>query len=57
MEKQKNKPKLFYRYINGKIKNREGVDKLKVEDTVYKDALQQAEVMNKSFQTVFTREN
>ena len=32
------------------------VDKLKVEGTVY-DALQLAEVMNKSFQTVFTRES
>ena len=40
-----------------KIKSMEGVDKLKVEGTVYKDVLQQAEVMNKSFQTVFTRES
>ena len=30
---------------------------MKVEGTVHKDALQQAEVMNKSFQTVFTRES
>ena len=39
------------------MKSREGVDKLKVEGIVYEDALQQAEVMNKSFQTVFTRES
>ena len=57
IERSKNEPKLFYRYISGKMKSREGVDKLKVEGTVYRDALQQAEVMNKSFQTVFTRES
>ena len=39
------------------MKSTEGIDKLKVEDTVYEDALQQAEVMNKSFQMVFTRES
>ena len=30
IEKCKSEPKLFYRYINGRIKTREGVDKLKV---------------------------
>ena len=45
IEKCKNESKVFYRYINEKIKNREGVDKLKVEGIVYKDALQQAEVL------------
>ena len=39
------------------MRNREGLDKLKVEGTVYEDALQQAEVMNENFQTVFTRES
>ena len=39
------------------MKSREGVDKLKVERTVYEDALQQAEVMNKNFQTVYTRKS
>ena len=39
------------------MKSREGVDKLKIEGTMYEDALQQAEVMNKSFQTVFIRES
>ena len=39
------------------MKSREG-DKVKVEGTVYEDALQQAEVMSsKCFQTVFTRES
>ena len=37
------------------MKSREGVDKLKVEGTMYEDALQQAEVMNKSFKSVFTK--
>ena len=39
------------------MKSREEVDKLKVEGTVYENALQEAEVMNKCFQTVFTRES
>ena len=39
------------------MKSREGVDKLKVEGTVCEDALQQAEVMNKNFHTVCTRES
>ena len=57
IEKDKNEPQLFYRYVNGKLKSREGVDKLKVEGTVYEDALQQAEVINKIFQTIFIRES
>ena len=56
IEKCKIEPKLFYRYINEKIKSREGVDKLNVEGTVYEDVFQQAEVINRSFQTVFIRE-
>ena len=39
------------------MESREGVDKLKVEGTVYDNAFQQAEVMNKCFHTVFTRES
>ena len=39
------------------MKRREGVDKLKVEDTVYKNALQQAEMMKKWFQTVYKRKS
>ena len=39
------------------MRSREGVDKVKVEGTVYKDALQQTEVMNKCFQTGFIRES
>ena len=37
------------------MKSREGVDKLKVEGTVYEDALQQAEIMNKCFWTVLKK--
>ena len=39
------------------MKSREGLDKLKIEGTVYKDALQQAEVMNRSFQTVLKKKS
>ena len=57
IEKCKYEPKLFYGYINWKIKNRKGVDKPKLESTVYKDALQLTEVINKCFQAVLTRES
>jgi len=49
IEKCKDEPKMFYRYINGKIKNKEEINRLKVNAIVYEDALLQAEVMNKCF--------
>jgi len=59
VEKCKDEPKLFffYRYVNGKMKTKEGINRLKVDGVVYEDALPQAEVMNKCFQSVFTRES
>jgi len=39
------------------MKTKEGINRLKVDGIVYEDALPQAEVMNKCFQSVFTRES
>ena len=38
--------KLFYKHINGKMKHREGITKLKVKEAVYEQAQDVAEVMN-----------
>ena len=46
MNKCKDYPKLFYRYVNGKLKNKE-ISKLKINDEIYEDAKEMTEVMNK----------
>ena len=57
VDKCKDQPKLFYRYVNGKLKNKSGTTKLKINDETYEDAQMMAEVMNECFQSVFTIEN
>ena len=57
VEKCKDQPKLFYGYVNGKLKKKKGISKLKRDDVIYEDAEQIAEVMNGCFQSVFTRES
>ena len=57
IEKCKEEPKLFYRFINGKLKSKEGISNLKVDGVIYEDAYSQAEIFNKSFQSVFTKES
>ncbi len=52
-----NEPKLFYRFINGKMKQKVGISRLKVEDEVYEDDDSICEIMNQKFQEVFTRES
>ena len=37
IDKCKEEPKLFYRFINEKLKQREGIDKIKLSNTVYED--------------------
>ncbi len=51
-----NEAKLFFRHINGKMKKKEGVSRLKLEGKIYEDAQDMAEVMNNSFRSVFTVE-
>ena len=57
IDRCKDEPKLFYRYVNGKLKHKEGISKLKFEGEVYDDAAEQAEIMNKCFQSVFSIES
>lgn len=54
--KCKEEPKLFYRYVNGKLKHRDGIDKLRKEGIIYETPEEMSEIMNESFQSVFTRE-
>ena len=49
-------PRLFYRYINGKMKSRETIDKLIKGDKAYETAQEMSELMNESFKSVFTLE-
>ena len=56
MAKCKSDPRLFYKHINGKMKRREGILSLNVEGIMYEEAQEMADVMNKCFQTVFTKE-
>ena len=56
VKKCKEAPKLFYRYVNGKLKHRDGIDKLKKDGKTYKTPAEMSELMNESFQSVFTGE-
>ncbi len=57
VNKCKDELKLFFRYVNGKMKNKQTIDKLMKDDITYKDTRLQAELMNKCFQSVFTKES
>lgn len=57
IEKCKDQPKLFYGYVNSKLKNRKGIEKLKVNGKEYKEDLEMATIMNDHFQSVFTVES
>ncbi|XP_050714228.1 uncharacterized protein LOC126997279 [Eriocheir sinensis] len=57
IDKCKDQPKLFYRHVNDKLKNRETINKLKMDGTAYEDPAEMAEVMNNSFHRVFTKED
>ena len=57
VEKCKDQPKLFYRFVNSKLKNKEGISKLEVDKLEYTKASDMAEIMNDCFQKVFTRED
>ena len=56
VEKCKDEPKLFYRYINGKLKHKDNINKLKSGGRIYETAKEMSEIMNKSFKSVFTAE-
>ena len=56
VEKCKDEPKLFYRFINGKIKQKDKVERLKDGSETYEDPKDMSEILNKNFQQVFTKE-
>ena len=56
MDNCEEEPKLFYKYINGKITNKETIDKVRKEGRTYQTAEEISEIMNESFKTVFTEE-
>ncbi len=55
-DKCKNKPKLFYRYMTQKIENKESITQLNY-NKIYEDPREMSEVLNITFQKVFTRES
>ena len=54
--KCENEPKLFYKYINGKMKYKETIDKIVKGEKTYQTAKELSEIMNKSFKFVFTED-
>ena len=56
VNKCKEEPKLFYRYINGKIKQKERITRLKENNETVEDPKEMSEILNKNFQNVFTSE-
>ena len=57
IDKCKEQPKLFYRYVNGKLKNKQEIEKLRQDNTEYIEDMEMAEIMSEHFKAVFTREN
>ena len=58
VDKCKEEPKLFYRFIYGKIKHQESIAWLKENrEVLYEDLKEMSEVLNKNFQKVFTIES
>ena len=53
-EKCGNEPKLFYKYINGKMKCKETIDKIVKGEKTFQTAEELSEIMNESFKSVFT---
>ena len=49
-------PKLFYKYVNGKMKCKETIDKIIKGGKTYQTAEELSEIMNDSFKSVFSVE-
>ena len=49
-------PRLFYKYINGKMKSKETIDKLIKGNMVHETTKEMSEIMNENFKSVFTVE-
>ena len=57
VEKCKEQPKLGYGFINGKIKVKETIERLRGEYGIVTDPKGMAELLNSRFQQVFTKES
>jgi len=57
VDKCKEHPKLFYRFINKKMKVRDSIESLKGEHGIIKDPKDMANLLNNRFQQVFTKES
>ena len=56
VDKCKEEPKLFYRFVNGKLKNKKEISRLKVDGSYVEEESEMAEALNNYFQEVFTKE-
>lgn len=56
VEKCKKQPKLFYRFVNRKLKSKETIARLQGEQGMIDDPKSMANLLNTRFQQVFTRE-
>ena len=56
IDKSEKEPKLFYDYINSKTKKREQILTITDEGVTYDNEKDMSEILNKKFQSVFTKE-
>ena len=56
VQKCVDEPKLFHKYVNGKMTSKGTIDKIIKEGVTYQTAEEISEIMNKSFKTVFMEE-
>ena len=56
IEKSKEEPKLFYNFINSKTKKREQILAITDEGVTYDNDKEMSEILNKKYQSVFTKE-
>ena len=56
VNKCENDPKLFYKYLNNKLKVKKQITSLRVEDKVYENVQEMCEVMNRRLGSVFSKD-
>ncbi len=52
----KDEPRMFYTYVNGKMMNKKGLNKLKTNGMHVEEEAEIAEVLNYYFQSILTEE-
>lgn len=56
VQKCADEPRLFYKYVNNKIRNKERIEKIVKEGMTYQTTEDMSEIINECFKTVFTEE-